>query len=788
MLKKRSTFRPFAASGRWMIVEIFITIALFSAVSLAISINVTAKSQNQAPVLEIAGRQRTLAERYVKELLLVHAGVQADPSDTGTILVKSARALLDGGIAPDVWGDDDGIALPPAEGAVLRAQLAQEGRLATDLTATGRALLHHRPLAAVPATANEHVVAGSYERLQILGALTSNVSLNATRTVGRDNDQNIAHLINLQIALAIVGLLISLLLAGALIAVTRRQTAHFRSLVTSSTDLVLVFGVGGCRYVSSSVTTMFNRPAEDMLGYGFDRFVHPDDRALVEAAWTRSDSHDEVIFRMSSGLGEWLHLEAHITDLRKDRYVRGVVLNARDITERVRLEEELTHQAFHDSLTGLANRALFRDRLDQALARSARSGETLAVLLFDLDGFKQVNDSFGHDAGDQLLHQVGRHLVAITRPSDTVARLGGDEFALLLEATDQSRAATVAERLLGKLSEHVTIADREFVLSASIGVTIHPGGPAEGSDLIRQADLASYAAKEAGRNGYKLFEDEMATEMRHVLGLESDMRLALERGEFSVHYQSEVDLKSNAVVGVEALLRWVSPTRGIVAPADFIPLAEATGLIHPLGELVMHQACAQTAEWRHAGLLPDPFVTWVNVSGKQLSDGGIDDLVHRVLDATGLPPTFLGLEVTETAIVAQGVVGDRASSELQELHDWGVSIAIDDFGTGFSSLAHLRRFSVDLIKVDRSFVQGVGHNLKDTAITTNLASLAHALGVLAIAEGIETSEQLTSVSGLGCDLAQGYLFAHPVAADEMSRVLASKAELADPTDLQPSAA
>jgi EAL domain-containing protein (putative c-di-GMP-specific phosphodiesterase class I) len=208
-------------------------------------------------------------------------------------------------------------------------------------------------------------------------------------------------------------------------------------------------------------------------------------------------------------------------------------------------------------------------------------------------------------------------------------------------------------------------------------------------------------------------------------------------------------------------------------------------LIHPLGEFVMHEACQQTAQWLRDGLLPEPFVTWVNVSGKQLSDGGIDVLVRSVLDATGLPPKFLGLEVTETAIVAQGSESDHASAELQELHDLGVRIAIDDFGTGFSSLAHLRRFSVDLIKVDRSFVQGVGHNVKDTAITTNLASLAHALGVLAIAEGIETDDQLTSVTGLGCDLAQGYLFAHPVPADEMSKVLADTTHLPDPTDLQP---
>ncbi|MEA2508501.1 MAG: hypothetical protein QOG21_583, partial [Actinomycetota bacterium] len=658
---------------------------------------------------------------------------------------------------------------------------AQEGRLVTDLTGTGAALLagSHR---AVAATANESLAGTQLHRLEVLAALTSNVSLNATRTLGADTDRNIAHLIGLQVVLGIVGLLISLLLAGALIVVTRRQTAHFRSLVTSSTDLVLVFGVGGCRYVSKSVADMFGRPEKEMLGYGLIRFVHPDDQASVEAAWTQNESAGEIVFRMATRFKEWRHLEAHITDLREDRYVRGVVLNARDITERVRLEEELTHQAFHDSLTGLANRALFRDRLSQALARSARSADPLTVLLFDLDGFKQVNDTFGHDAGDQLLRRVGQLFVEVTRPSDTLARLGGDEFGILLEGADNPRAAAVADRLLTKLAEPVHIGDRDFALSASIGIVVHAGGVEESEVLIRHADVALYAAKQEGRNRYKVFEDDMARELHDVLGFEQDLRLGLDRGEITVHYQPEIDLDTQATVGVEALLRWYSPTRGEVPPVQFIPFAEGSSLIHLLGEFVLHEACRQTAEWRREGILPEPFVTWVNVSGKQLSDGGVSVLVEKALRATGLPATFLGLEMTETAIVTQGVVSERVSAELQELHDKGVHIAIDDFGTGFSSIGHLRRFPVDLIKVDRSFVQGVGHNLKDTAITTSLANLAHALGVRAIAEGIESSEQLQSVRDLGCDLAQGFLFARPVSANAMGKVLAEKRDSSSPLE------
>ena len=771
-------FKPFATRGRRAIAAIILAFALFSTLSVTLSIRSTSRSRHQAAVIEVAARQRTLAERYVKEVLLVRSGAQVDPPNTAVMLKQSARALLDGGMAPAVWGDDDETELSPANGSVVRAQLEQERRLVEDLTATGSALLAHRPVTAVPMTAREHVkVADPVMRLRVLAALTSNVSLNAARTIATAADENVHSLIILQAGLGFAGLVTFLLLAWALIAATRRQTAHFRSLVTSSTDLVLVFGAGACRYVSRSVTTMLGRSDEDVLGQGFLEFVHPDDRALVQAAYLHAEPH-ELVFRLKNKFGEWRHLEAHLTDLRNERRIRGIVINARDVTERVRLETQLTRQAFHDGLTGLANRALFRDRLEQALARSARSDDVLAVLLVDLDGFKQVNDSLGHDAGDQLLEQVAQRFTETVRPSDTLARLGGDEFALLLEGATEPGAVNVARRLLDSLAEPAQVAGRDFALGASIGVVVHNGG-GKREDLIRQADVAMYAAKEAGRGRYEVFHHEMGRQAGEQLGLEHELRLGLERGEFSVHYQPEVAVDSSTIVGAEALLRWRSPTRGLVPPMEFIPIAEATGMIHRLGEFVLHEACRQTAEWRRDGLLADSFVTWVNLSGKQLSSGGVSGLVTKALEAAALPPSFLGLEVTETAIVVEGVAGDRARSELQELHARGVGIAIDDFGTGFSSLGQLRRFPVDLIKVDRSFVQGVQHDAKDAAITANLVSLAHALGLLAMAEGIESDAQLTSVRELGCDLAQGFFFARPMPADEMSQMLASHEKPAD---------
>jgi diguanylate cyclase (GGDEF)-like protein/PAS domain S-box-containing protein len=773
-MRARRSFKPFAGRGRRAIAAILLTFALSSTVTVVLTIVETSKSRHRAVVIEVAARQRTLAERYVRDILLVRAGEQADPATTASELRLSAAALLNGGPAPAVEGDDDDAQLPPSRDPRVRAQLQQERRLVADLTATGKAVLAHRRLDDLPQTANERIrFTDPTMRLRVLAALTSNVSLAASRTLAADADRGVADLITLQVVLGALGLVTSLLLAWALIRAARRQSAHFRSLVTASTDLVLVFGESGCQYASRSVSTMLGRVEHDLLGPGVWEHIHPDDLCGVQAAADGGEPA-ELVFRLRNRFGEWRHLEAHLTDLRADRLVRGVVLNAREVTERVRLEEQLTRLAFHDGLTGLANRALFRDRLDQALARSTRSGDPLAVLLVDLDSFKQVNDSLGHDAGDELLQQLAVRFSEVVRPSDTVARLGGDEFALLLEGVNQAQAVAVADRVLERAAEPVRIAGRELALSASVGIVAHAGG-GDSAELIRHADVAMYAAKETGPGRLEVFCFEMAREVGELLGLEHELRLALQRGEFSVHYQPEVALETGAIVGVEALLRWHSPTRGAVSPAQFIPVAEASGLIVQIGEHVLREACRQTAEWERDGRLSDGFITWVNVSAKQLAGAGLADVVEYVLRATGLGPDRLGLEVTETAIVEQGIAAETARVELERLHDLGIRIAIDDFGTGFSSLGQLRHFPIDVLKVDRSFVQGVEHDAKDAAIAANLVSLAHALGLVAIAEGIESSGQLASFRELGCDRAQGFLFARPAPADEVTGLLAERA-------------
>jgi len=768
-------FRPFAGRGRRAIGAILVTFALSSTVTVTLSIWAISRAQGRAATLEVAARQRMLADRYVGELLLVRSGAKADPACTADALRRTADVLLDGGRAPAVNGDDDETVVPAARNASIRAQLRQERRLVDDLAATGDALLAGRSLETVRLSANERIDARDpVRRVRILAALTANVSLAAAHSIAAEADHSVAGLVSLQIALGGAGLLTSLILAVALIRATRRQTAHFRSLVTSSTDLVLVLGARGCEYVSESVTSMLGRPAAEVLGDGLDRFLHPDDRDGVWATHT-DGGPPETVFRVRNRFGEWRQLEAHVTDLRHDRYVRGVVLNARDATERLTLEEQLTRQAFHDSLTGLANRALFRDRIDQALARSARSHEPLGVLLIDLDGFKQVNDSLGHDAGDELLRHVAARFDELVRPGDTLARLGGDEFALLLEGADEAQAVAVARRLLATLATPAALAQRELAVTASVGIVAHSGGGGDSAELIRHADVAMYAAKADGRARLKVFHGGMAHAAAELLGLEHDLRLALSRGELRLSYQPEVAIDGETVVGVEALLRWSSPGRGIVSPAQFIPLAEANGAILAIGEFVIREACATTARWRRDGILPEPFVTWVNVSAKQLSAGGLAALVEEALGEAGLPPDHLGLEVTETAIVEDGAAAEHARRELERVHDLGVRIAIDDFGTGFSSLGQLRHFPIDVLKVDRSFVDGVEHDAKVAAIAANLVALAHSLGLVAIAEGVESTEQLEVFRELGCDQAQGYLFGRPAPPEAINDLLTARA-------------
>jgi diguanylate cyclase (GGDEF)-like protein len=425
-----------------------------------------------------------------------------------------------------------------------------------------------------------------------------------------------------------------------------------------------------------------------------------------------------------------------------------------DRTELAERERELAHRARHDLLTGLPNRQLFLDRLGEALAWGGRDADRVAVYFIDVDRFKWINDSMGHGAGDQLLEAVARRLTATSRPGDTVARFGGDEFLVMCgDVANEDEATRIGERLLAAIAVPCRICGSEITPTASIGIVVSPPGSADAEALVSDADAAMYQAKLRGRNRISLFGPALRSGARKRVELEADLRRALAADDIEVHYQPEMDLVSGEVVGVEALARWRHPTRGLVFPGEFIVLAEETGLIVPLGMKVLAAACSQAAALE---MPPErDFTMAVNLSGRQLLEPRLAEEIRQVVVHTGLAPWRLRLEITESVLLGED---DGMAEVLRQLKDIGVQIAVDDFGTGYSSLTYLKRFPVDVLKVDASFVRGVAENQHDHAIVASVIDLAHAFGLLTTAEGIETAEQLECLRSMGCALGQGFLW------------------------------
>lgn len=454
----------------------------------------------------------------------------------------------------------------------------------------------------------------------------------------------------------------------------------------------------------------------------------------------------------------------------------GVVASFSDVTERKTLEERLTHQAFHDPLTNLPNRTLLLDRLRKALDRSERSAGVLAVLFIDMDNFKIINDSLGHAMGDRLLQAVAKRLLNFVRVGDTAARFGGDEFVVVTEGvTTAEDALAVARRILDDLRAPFALGTHEVVVTPSIGVALNGLGVDSADVLLRNADAAMYAAKTRGRGRVELFQQAMNAHALDRLEMEADLRCALDRHELLVYYQPSVSLGSGRVSGLEALVRWQHPVRGLIGPTEFIPLAEETGLIVSIGKWVLREACRQAKEW---GVDADPasrVVVAVNLSARQFQDPNLIADVASALNDSGLDPACLALEITES------VVMDEAETTLVQLHalkSIGLKLSIDDFGTGYSSLSYLKRFPMDEIKIDRIFVDGLGHDCEDSVIVSATISLAHALGLTVVAEGTESVEQVMELQRLGCDIAQGYCFAQPLEGAQVPGFLRTRPLLA----------
>ena len=523
---------------------------------------------------------------------------------------------------------------------------------------------------------------------------------------------------------------------------------------------------------------LWNPAAERIYGWQREEVLGQPHPASVQAGWRpvhtakgRSEPVARRELRQHHKDGTPIDVELSIAPLRTSTgELAGMIAVAADITDRKRLEEQLRHQAFHDPLTGLPNRALFHDRLEHALARIVRHGGLLAVLLLDLDGFKTVNDSLGHTAGDQLLGIVAERLRATVRPSDTVARLGGDEFVVLVEDTaDPGEVDAVAERLLATLAEPVTLAghDRPIRAGASIGiVTTADCVPA--GDLLRDADIAMYLAKAKGGGGSRRFEPTMRTAAIQRIELEADLRRAVDHGEFTLQYQPIVELDSGRLTGVEALVRWQHPTRGLLAPGSFIPLAEETSLLLPIGRWVLRRACQQARAWQLAVPGHQQLDVSVNLSAVELAQPNLVAEVAEALADAGLEPRHLTLELTESLLVDDT---DATVAKLNALKALGVRLVIDDFGTGYSSLAYLRRLPVDILKIDKAFVDGVADSTQAATLTQAIIKLAATLHLTPVAEGIEHADQLQRLRELSCHYGQGYHFARPLDEQQLTALL-----------------
>ncbi|MDT4994739.1 MAG: hypothetical protein QOH97_4631 [Actinoplanes sp.] len=555
---------------------------------------------------------------------------------------------------------------------------------------------------------------------------------------------------------------------------------RFHALVQHSSDVVTVVGTDATvLYQSESVRRVFGWPARVLTGRRLTGLIDPESAARLDEAMRSVSGRPyattvlEVTVRHRDRRRR--QAEMTITNLLGDPSVRGLVLNTRDISERKELQEQLVHEVYHDALTQLANRTLFRERLAEALDQRHRDDD-VAVLFLDLDGFKEVNDSLGHLAGDQLLVQVAVRLRESVRAGDMVARFGGDEFAVLIQAPlGSADAELVAGRIVDGLDAPFLIDTRDIHVAASIGLASagltgeNPavaGEAGEAEQLMRNADLAMYRAKSAGGGCYASYDPQMFSVLVERLELEADLRTALDRGELRLHYQPTIELATSTVVGFEALVRWQHPTRGLISPLDFIPIAEATGLIVPLGRWVLTEACRQAVAWLREGFTGELKMA-VNVSVRQFDRGDLAAVVADVLAETGMPAHQLILEMTESVLMTDT---EENLAQLVRLKALGVKLAIDDFGTGYSSLAYLRRFPVDKLKIDRSFVERLGEKADD-ALANTIVQLGHSLGMTTVAEGIEEYGQLAALRAMGCDFAQGFYFSRPVPADEAGRLL-----------------
>lgn len=556
----------------------------------------------------------------------------------------------------------------------------------------------------------------------------------------------------------------------------RREKKQLQIITDTIGDgLYVLDGQGRIERVNPAFTELLGYRPEEVTGKTGHEFFHVDSNGAphpspadcpICSAMKRGEGYvGEELFRRKDG--PLLNVEVSCQPIRSGNEATGVVAAFRDITKRKESDERIRYLAEYDTLTNLPNRTLFLDRLRQAIIAAQREREIFAVFFLDIDLFKSINDSLGHPVGDRLLQAMALRLVECVRASDTVSRQGGDEFIIILrQIREAADPAQIARKILAAMSEPFFIDTQELRVSGSIGIALYPADGEDETALIKNADAAMYHAKKLGRNNYQFFTADLNARARQRLEVENDLRLALDRQEFLLHYQPQVELKSGRIIGAEALLRWRHPARGLIPPGEFIPLAEECGLIVPIGEWVLREACRQNKAWQDEGMAKLPMA--VNLSPIQFRQNNLEEVIHQALTESGLAPEYLEIEITESLLMS---AENQTIALLYQLKNLGLNFAIDDFGTGYSSLSYLKLFPIDKLKIDRSFVRDVASDPDDAAIISAIIAMAHRLRLQVLAEGVETIDQRNFLIHEGCNEAQGFHYSRPLPAEEMKTLL-----------------